>query len=77
MCEKRLTQETTRQFLEIFRSRTKMATEQMRALRFCQDRLGSLFRTLKLNDMDQFRPISEVCNFASLVSTYVEGFTIT
>ena len=45
-------------------------------LRFCYERLRSLLNSLELVDMQSFAPLILVANFATLVSTYTQGFTI-
>lgn len=45
-------------------------------LRFCYERLRSLLNSLELVDMQNFAPLILVANFATLVSTYTQGFTI-
>ncbi|XP_064600102.1 general transcription and DNA repair factor IIH helicase subunit XPD-like [Liolophura sinensis] len=45
-------------------------------LRFCAERLHSLMRTLELSDLQDFSPLTAVAHFATLISTYVQGFTL-
>eukprot|EP00052_Salpingoeca_macrocollata_P017671 m.144308 g.144308 ORF g.144308 m.144308 type:complete len:768 (-) comp20461_c0_seq1:24-2327(-) len=45
-------------------------------LRFCAERLSSLLQTLELSNVDEFSPIVVVANFATLVSTYLKGFSL-
>nr|CAG4647676.1 EOG090X01B4 [Moina brachiata]SVE92856.1 EOG090X01B4 [Moina brachiata] len=45
-------------------------------LRFCAERLASLIRTLEISDLTDFSPLVTVSHFATLVSTYMKGFTI-
>ncbi|KAJ3591231.1 hypothetical protein NHX12_009177 [Muraenolepis orangiensis] len=45
-------------------------------LRFCSERLRSLLRTLEISDITDFSPLTLISNFATLVSTYSQGFTI-
>lgn len=45
-------------------------------LRFCSERLQSLVRTLEVSDITDFSGLSLVCNFATLVSTYIKGFIL-
>jgi DNA excision repair protein ERCC-2 len=47
-----------------------------RALRFCSDRLRSLFHTMKIPDIDRFLPLRVVADFATLMGTYDKGFSI-
>lgn len=41
--------------------------------RFCSERLASLLRTLELADMSDFRALTLISNFATLVGTYAKG----
>eukprot|EP00116_Pleurobrachia_bachei_P000293 sb/3460555/ len=45
-------------------------------LRFVTQRLNSLMKTLEIQDMENFRPLSVIASFATLVSTYSKGFSI-
>eukprot|EP01134_Creolimax_fragrantissima_P004010 CFRG4010T1 len=45
-------------------------------LRFCAERLSSLLRTLELTDLADFNTLTRVCNFATLIGTYTEGFSL-
>ena len=54
---------------------TKVCIER-KPLRFCAERLRSLIRTLEVNDITDFTPLTLLCNFATLVSTYTKGFTL-
>nr|XP_029118754.1 general transcription and DNA repair factor IIH helicase subunit XPD isoform X2 [Elaeis guineensis] len=45
-------------------------------LRFCYDRLHSLMLTLEITDTDEFLHIQTICDFATLVGTYMQGFSI-
>jgi len=45
-------------------------------LKFSYSRLNSLLRTLQLTNLEEFRPLQDVSNFASLVATYSEGFAV-
>lgn len=45
-------------------------------LRFTYTRLNSLLRTLEITALDDFDALQEVANFATLVSTYMEGFAV-
>uniref|UniRef100_A0A3Q4AQA2 General transcription and DNA repair factor IIH helicase subunit XPD n=1 Tax=Mola mola TaxID=94237 RepID=A0A3Q4AQA2_MOLML len=45
-------------------------------LRFCAERLQSLLRTLEIADITDFSAVTLISNFATLVSTYSQGFTI-
>jgi len=44
--------------------------------RFCAERLASLIKTLEITDLADFSPLVLITNFATLVSTYMKGFTI-
>jgi DNA excision repair protein ERCC-2 len=50
-----------------------MRAFQTQSLRFVYDRLASLLRTLQLTDLDEFRPLQLVADYATLVSTYNKG----
>ncbi len=54
---------------------TKVCIER-KPLRFCAERLRSLIRTLEVSDITDFTPLTLLCNFATLVSTYTKGFTL-
>ena len=45
-------------------------------LRFVTQRLNSLMRTLEIEDMENYRPLTIIASFATLVSTYSKGFSI-
>eukprot|EP00053_Salpingoeca_punica_P015640 m.144471 g.144471 ORF g.144471 m.144471 type:complete len:764 (-) comp16769_c0_seq4:286-2577(-) len=45
-------------------------------LRFCAERLNSLLQTLELSNLDEFSPLIVVAHFATLVSTYIKGFSL-
>ncbi|KAF2350788.1 DNA helicase (DNA repair) Rad3 type [Trinorchestia longiramus] len=45
-------------------------------LRFCSERLSSMVRTLELTDLGDISPLVSVAHFATLVATYLHGFTI-
>ncbi|XP_023211694.1 TFIIH basal transcription factor complex helicase XPD subunit-like [Centruroides sculpturatus] len=45
-------------------------------LRFCSERLRSLIKTLEITEIADFTSLGLICNFATLVSTYIKGFTI-
>eukprot|EP01127_Copromyxa_protea_P018211 TRINITY_DN5675_c0_g1_i1.p1 TRINITY_DN5675_c0_g1~~TRINITY_DN5675_c0_g1_i1.p1 ORF type:complete len:762 (+),score=107.42 TRINITY_DN5675_c0_g1_i1:36-2321(+) len=47
-----------------------------KTLKFYAARLNKLMRTLEIAEVDQFSAITTVCNFATLCSTYAEGFKI-
>jgi DNA excision repair protein ERCC-2 len=45
-------------------------------LRFCYERLRSLLKSLELADFQNYGPLVLLANFATMVSTYTQGFTI-
>ncbi|CAN3374736.1 hypothetical protein DIURU_002284 [Diutina rugosa] len=45
-------------------------------LRFCSERLSLLVRTLELNEIEDFNALKDVATFATLVSTYEQGFQL-
>nr|AIL94188.1 DNA-repair protein complementing XP-D cells [Brachionus koreanus] len=45
-------------------------------LRFCYERLRSLLKHLEIADIQSFSPLLVLTNFATMVSTYTNGFTI-
>ncbi|GAA5907041.1 TFIIH/NER complex ATP-dependent 5'-3' DNA helicase subunit RAD3 [Sporobolomyces salmoneus] len=45
-------------------------------LKFCAERLSSLVRTLQLTRIDEYSALQKVAAFATLVSTYHEGFRL-
>jgi DNA excision repair protein ERCC-2 len=45
-------------------------------LKFCYDRLTSLLKTLMIVDTEEFTALSSVADFATLIGTYDQGFTI-
>lgn len=47
-----------------------------KSLKFTYLRLNMLLRTLEMTSLDDFAALSEVCNFTTLVATYLEGFAI-
>ena len=50
-----------------------MRSVQSKSLQFVYDRLASLLRTLQMTDLDEFRPLYLVADYATLVSTYNKG----
>ncbi len=54
---------------------TKTALE-VKPLRFTYSRLNSLLRTLEVTHLDEYNPLQDVADFATLVATYSEGFTV-
>lgn len=45
-------------------------------LRYCTERLNSLIRTLQLTDLQDFSALKDIVAFATLVSTYEQGFML-
>lgn len=45
-------------------------------LRFAYSRLSSLLRTLEISNLEEYSPLMEIANFATLVATYLEGFVV-
>uniref|UniRef100_A0ACD5VB50 Uncharacterized protein n=1 Tax=Avena sativa TaxID=4498 RepID=A0ACD5VB50_AVESA len=45
-------------------------------LRFFYGRLQSLLLTLEITDTDEFMHIQKICDFATLIGTYTQGFSI-
>lgn len=45
-------------------------------LRFCAERLSSLLRTLEISDLTDYGGLTVITHFATLVSSYTQGFTI-
>jgi DNA excision repair protein ERCC-2 len=45
-------------------------------LRFCYERLRSLLKSLELTELQNYTSIILLANFATIVSTYLQGFTI-
>ena len=45
-------------------------------LRYCTERLNSLVRTLELTNLDEFTAIKDLVTFATLVSSYEQGFLL-
>ncbi len=45
-------------------------------MRFCFERLRSLLKSLELVDMSNYSSLILLANFATMVSTYMQGFAI-
>ena len=45
-------------------------------MRFTYTRLNSLLRTLEVTSLDDFAALTQVANFATLLATYLEGFSV-
>mmetsp|Transcript_14369 Transcript_14369/g.23917 ORF Transcript_14369/g.23917 Transcript_14369/m.23917 type:complete len:770 (+) Transcript_14369:56-2365(+) len=54
----------------------RATTIEAKPLRFCFDRLTSLLHTLEIVDTEEFTPLAQVCDFATLIGTYAKGFAI-
>ncbi|KAJ8102957.1 hypothetical protein POJ06DRAFT_280185 [Lipomyces tetrasporus] len=65
--------ETTTSFLQHLKDITFI---ERKPLRFCSERLTSLVRTLELAHVDDFLALKEIATFATLVSTYEQGFML-
>lgn len=48
---------------------------EVKTLKFAFSRLSSLLRTLRVPNLDDFKALADVADFASLVSTYSEGLS--
>eukprot|EP00639_Heterosigma_akashiwo_P012407 CAMPEP_0206361122 /NCGR_PEP_ID=MMETSP0294-20121207/149_1 /ASSEMBLY_ACC=CAM_ASM_000327 /TAXON_ID=39354 /ORGANISM="Heterosigma akashiwo, Strain CCMP2393" /LENGTH=597 /DNA_ID=CAMNT_0053805897 /DNA_START=1 /DNA_END=1795 /DNA_ORIENTATION=+ len=60
-----------------FLHRLHQATQlEVKPLKFAYSRLNSLLRTLEVTSLDDFRPLQDVADFATLVATYAEGFAV-
>jgi DNA excision repair protein ERCC-2 len=68
-----VTSETPSQLLKSIYDATQIDAK---ILKFCTSRLNSLLRTLELTELDKYSPIGIVCDFATLLGTYNEGFVI-
>jgi DNA excision repair protein ERCC-2 len=53
-----------------------MTTIEGKPLRFCSERLSSLIKTLELRGLEEYSSLQRVANFATIVSTYLEGFLL-
>jgi DNA excision repair protein ERCC-2 len=68
-----LVQETPAGFLKDIASKVCITRK---PLQFCASRLQSLLRTLEITDLTEYGGLTVITSFATLVSTYTEGFTI-
>ncbi len=66
-------QETPASFLNDIASKVCI---DRKPLRFCFERLRSLLKSLELTDMENYTSLVLLANFATMVSTYLKGFTI-
>jgi len=62
--------ESPMRFLHHLKLQTSL---EAKPLKFCYSRLSSLLRTLEVSNLDEFNYLSEVADFATLLSTYSEG----
>lgn len=47
-----------------------------KAMEHCSERMRSLLNTLEIVDVDEYTPISLVCDFATLLGKHTEGFAL-
>jgi Rad3-related DNA helicase len=69
-----VTSESPSAFIQHLQNETKM--QEVTALKHSFERLNSLFKTLKVTDLDDFTPIVTLTHFATLLASYSEGFII-
>ncbi|CAM9967486.1 unnamed protein product, partial [Phaeothamnion confervicola] len=65
--------ETPLAFLHRLQQQTSL---EAKPLRFAYSRLNSLLRTLEITGLDEYNPLQAVADFATLVSTYKDGFAV-
>jgi hypothetical protein len=53
-----------------------MAQIDARTMRFCSSRLQSLLRSLQAREIHKFNTLALVCDFATLIGTYADGFIV-
>ena len=68
-----VTQESPATFLKDIQQK---ACIERKPLRFCSERLQSLLRTFEVGDITSFSGLTKICNLATIVSTYTEGFSL-
>lgn len=68
-----VTNESPTAFLQHIREMTFI---DRKPLRMCSERLGCLIQTLELTNLDELSSLQKVADFATLVSTYLKGFTV-
>ncbi len=68
-----VTSESPAAFLQHLREMTFI---DRKPLRMCSERLGSLIQTLELTNLDELSSLQKIADFATLVSTYLNGFTV-
>ena len=62
--------------LKFLRELYNVTALERKPLQFTYTRLNSLLRTLEITSLEDFTSLSEVSNFMTLVSTYLDGFAI-
>ncbi|CCD23262.1 TFIIH/NER complex ATP-dependent 5'-3' DNA helicase subunit RAD3 NDAI_0B02270 [Naumovozyma dairenensis CBS 421] len=65
--------ETPKSFLQHLKQLTFI---DRKPLRFCSERLSLLVRTLEVNDVEDFNSLKDIATFATLISTYEDGFLL-
>ncbi|CCE61275.1 hypothetical protein TPHA_0A01920 [Tetrapisispora phaffii CBS 4417] len=65
--------ETPKSFLQHLKQLTFI---DKKPLRFCAERLSLLVRTLEVTDVEDFAALKDIATFATLVSTYEDGFLL-
>lgn len=65
--------ETPTSFLQHLKQLTFI---ERKPLRFCSERLSLLVRTLEITDIEEYTALKDVATFATLVSTYEDGFSL-
>lgn len=65
--------ETPKSFLQHLKQLTFI---DRKPLRFCAERLSLLVRTLEVNDVEDFTALKDIATFATLLSTYEDGFML-
>lgn len=73
MDKRAVTRETPLAFLHGLYNETAL---ERKPLRFTYSRLNSLLRTLEVTSLDEYNPLTEIANFATLVATYTDGFEV-
>ena len=73
MKSKNVEKKSPLEFIDLMCTKTGL---ERKPLRFTYDRLNSLLRTLEITALDDFTSLTDVANFASLMSTYLKGFSI-
>lgn len=65
--------ETPTSFLQHLKQLTFI---ERKPLRFCSERLSLLVRTLEITEIEEYNALKDVATFATLVSTYEQGFAL-